>query len=104
MRDNHVDRPLVVGPGHDNVGEPVRRLDKVVKGGFDKAQVLVEDAGGVAAALDEVSSETSREHEIRVALDKDLEIEKVAQFLVVQHEDSLDCGGMSEARGGGSAV
>ena len=90
VRHDELDRALVALAGHDNVGEAVCRLDEIVQRGFDEAQVLRQDAIGVSAALDEVAPQSSREHEVRVALDVDLEVEQVAQALVVQDKDALD--------------
>lgn len=83
MRDDEIDRPLVVVAGNDDVGEAVRWLDEVVERGLDEAEVLVKHAIDVPPSLNKVSPQPPRKHEVRVALDEYPQVEQVTQVLVV---------------------
>lgn len=55
-----------------------------------KVHTLVEDSLSVSASLDKVSPQSTREHQVRVALNKDLEVEQGPNLWVVEGKNAFD--------------
>jgi len=90
MRADEVNGYSIIISGNDNIGVPSTREDKIVVGGFDVAKIplkvtysisdfvekglLFQYAVNRASSLFSIASYATRKHEIRVGLDKDLEV------------------------------
>jgi hypothetical protein len=79
---------IVVEP--HNVCVPCSREDEGVERGLDIAKVLGENAIDVATPVLDVAADTAGEHDVRVTLNEDFEVEQVADGRVVQDEDAFD--------------
>lgn len=62
----------------------------IVERGLDVAQILIKYTGRVSSSLHEIAFQASSEHEIRITLHKDFEVENVAQVFVVEDEETFD--------------
>jgi hypothetical protein len=51
---------------------------------------LVENSCGISSSFDDISTQSSGEHQVGVALDEDFEVEEITDSWVVQYEYPLD--------------
>ena len=75
---------------NDYVGVSLAWFDKSLVSGPDRLKVLIDDALRSAAAVGDVSSEAPNEPDIGRSVDKNLEVESLAQCLIPENEDSVN--------------
>ena len=75
--------------GDDDVGELFGGFDEGLMGRFDCFQILVEDAFHVASAFQDIALQTSREADVGIGIEEDLEVGDVQQIAVVESEDAF---------------
>ncbi len=75
--------------GDDHIGIAFGRLDKLHVHGADGGEVLVDDHLGRPAALGDVALQAADEADVGVGIDKNLDIEQLAQIRVAKDQDAL---------------
>ena len=76
--------------GDDNIGVALRRLDEHLVHGLDRREILRDDRLQVAAAVAHVAHDAPQDAHIGVRVDKELDVQPVAQLRLGKDEDALD--------------
>ncbi len=88
---DQVDGNLVLAaPGHDDVGVRHGRRDVIIERGLDMPVVLFEDTLHFTTSLGDVSLEPPTETNVWIRVDKNLHVQEVEDFFVMEGKDALE--------------
>lgn len=90
LRLHDVEGHIVEAAVDDDVGEILRRLDVEIVHRLDRRQVLADDVLEVTAALVHIAQHAAQDALIGIGLDEDLDVEEIAQALILEDQDALD--------------
>ena len=86
-----IERNLIMPAfGDNNIGIALRRLDEHLVHGLDRGQILRDDRLQVAAAVAHVAHDAPQDAHIGVRIDKELDVQPLAQLRLGKDEDALD--------------
>ena len=75
MLADYIDGDMIIHAGDDDIGVARRGTHKCVEGRLDEPQVLVQDTLDGATAVDDIAANAPSEHDVRVCLHKNFEVE-----------------------------
>ena len=76
--------------GDDDIGIAFRWLDKLLVHRLHRSGVLRDDRLHRSSSLTHIAQDASCQAHIGIGIDKDLDIQDVAQLLILENEDSVD--------------
>ena len=89
--ENHVKSDLVMSALWDDyICLALAWLDKLLVHGLNCCEVLVDDALEAPAAVTHVAHDAAQNTNVRVCVDVDLDIHKVAQFPALEYQNPFE--------------
>ena len=81
----HFERDLIIATlRNDNVRIALARFHKLLVHGLDGGEILVHHAVKAAATVTHIAHDTAQDAHVRVGVDENLDIHKIAQFAALE--------------------